>query len=310
MDDKPTVLFVDDEERIIRLLNIMFRSEYEVYTALGARQALEIMEAVPIDVIVSDQRMPDVAGIELLSQVRQRWPETMRLLLTGYSDLVAIIGAVNEGEVHRFLTKPWSQAELRAVIAEAAGIVLNNRSTHQKVRPIWRGDVNDKQFGVTSQLLAIEGCDADRQEIVEMFSRNFRVHPARSSREAVEIMSREKIGVIIASTDTVETEMTNFLSDVFNVDPTITTVAMTASPHSDTIIQLINNGRIYRLAIKPLSPSLFRLAVNAAMREHNRRLADPCVLRPRKQHDAARSIDHGPSIISFVARLSQTKSVL
>ena len=95
------VLFVDDEERIVSLLRTIFRQSYEVHTATSGAQALEIIASTHIHVIVSDQRMPGMLGIDLLSRVRQLSPNTMRVLLTGYSDLAAIVGSVNDGEVHR-----------------------------------------------------------------------------------------------------------------------------------------------------------------------------------------------------------------
>ena len=92
MKTKARVLFVDDEERIVNLLRLCFLSTYQVFTATSGKQALEIIRNNDIDVIVSDQRMPGMTGIELLTSVRQESPNTVRLLLTGYSDLAAIVG--------------------------------------------------------------------------------------------------------------------------------------------------------------------------------------------------------------------------
>lgn len=309
MNEKPVLLFVDDEERIVRLLKIMFRSQYEVYTALSAREALEIMETVTVDVIASDQRMPETTGIQLLAQVRERWPATVRLLLTGYSDLVAIIGAVNEGEVYRFLNKPWNQSELRAVMAEAVETARSARATRQVVEPVWQGNKEESQFSIASQLLAIEGCDADRQEVVEMFTFDYRVHSAGNLKEAIQILVSEQVGVIVTSAEVDGVDITDLLAEVARIDPAVTVVVMTASPQSDTIIKLINSGRIYRFAIKPLSPNLFRLAVNAAMREHHRRLADPRVVRQRMQRETAREGGNDGIYSSFVDSLSRFTEV-
>lgn len=308
MDDKPVVLFVDDEERIVRLLKIMFREQYEVYTALSAREALAILETVTVDVIASDQRMPEVTGIQLLAQVRERWPETVRLLLTGYSDLVAIIGAVNDGEVYRFMNKPWNQAELRAVIAEAIEVARSSRAHRQNIEPVWQGGKETQQFSIASQLLAIDGCASDRQSVVEMFTFDFRVHSASTIKDAIEILGREQIGVIVSSAEVSGMDVTDLLAEVARIDPSITVVVMTENPNTDTIIRLINSGRIYRFAIKPLSPNLFRLAVNAAMREHHRRLADPRVVRRRLQSQAQEGGEE-EILDSFVKSLSKFTEV-
>jgi len=309
MNDKPVVLFVDDEERIVRLLKIMFRREYDVYTALSAREAIGLLETIPVDVLASDQRMPETTGIELLSQVRARWPETVRVLLTGYSDLVAIIGAVNEGEVYRFLSKPWNQTELREVIAEAVEVARAARSTRQAISPVWTGSKNEAQFSISSQLLAIDGCDADRQEVVEMFARDYSVHAAPSVEEAIRILSQEQIGVVVTNAEVDGVDMTALLSELARIDPAITVVVMTEAPHSDTVIKLINSGKIYRFAIKPISPNLFRLAVNAAMREHHRRLADPRVVRQRMQRDAVNQAGIDELYSSFVTSLQHFTEV-
>lgn len=309
MDEKPVLLFVDDEERIVRLLKMMFRSEYEVYTALSARDALAILETVTVDVIASDQRMPESTGIQLLAQVRARWPETVRILLTGYSDLVAIIGAVNEGEVYRFINKPWSQSELRLVIAEAVETARSSRAIRQNVPSIWEQTKSEPQFSIASQLLTIEGCDDDRQEVVEMFTYDYRVHAASTVKEAIEIIVQEQIGVIVTNAEVGGVDMTEMLAEVARIDPAITVVVMTKTPQSETVIKLINSGKIYRFAIQPLSPNLFRLAVNAAMREHHRRLADPRVVKIRMQRDQGREAGNDGIYDTFVESLSRFTEV-
>lgn len=106
MEQRARVLFVDDEERIVKLLHMIFRQKYEVLTASDGQKALELVKNQKIDVVVSDQRMPRMQGHELLAEVKKVSPHTVRVLLTGYTDLVSIIGAINEGEVYRFLNKP------------------------------------------------------------------------------------------------------------------------------------------------------------------------------------------------------------
>ena len=103
---RATVLFVDDEERVVNLLRMIFRTQYDVLVATSGAQALQIIKERRVDVLVTDQRMPGMTGIELLTQARECSPHTIRLLLTGYTDLAAIVGSVNEGEVFRFLNKP------------------------------------------------------------------------------------------------------------------------------------------------------------------------------------------------------------
>jgi DNA-binding NtrC family response regulator len=299
MSDTPSLLFVDDEERIVKLLKVMFRSTYEVHTAVSGRDALAILENHHIDVIVSDQRMPEMVGIELLSQVCKRWPNTVRILLTGYSDLVAIIGAVNEGEVFRFLNKPWNHDELRQVIAEAVEIA---RSATAADDPTGEDAVPAPPLGVATKLLAIDGVAADRQEVVEMFTRDYNILTASTIEEALEILQQEEVGVIVTNSEVGGVDATEMLAKICEIDPSITVVATTANPDADTIVKLINQGQIYRFAIKPLSPNVFRLAVSAAIREHRRRLVDPRFARQPRVMTAAAAAAERTGLLDNIVR--------
>ena len=116
------ILFVDDEERILRSLAMQFRRHYEVLTESDPWRALERLKTERIQVLVSDQRMPQMSGAELLAQARERYPETLRILLTGYSDLDAAVDALNDGGIFRYLTKPWNPQEMAFTLRQAAEI--------------------------------------------------------------------------------------------------------------------------------------------------------------------------------------------
>ena len=115
-----SVLFVDDEPRITTALKAIFRRDYVVHTANSGKDALLLLNKTDIDVVVSDQRMPGMLGNELLAQVSKRYPRTMRILLTGFTDRAAIVDSINEGEIYRFINKPWRNDELKELVADAA----------------------------------------------------------------------------------------------------------------------------------------------------------------------------------------------
>jgi response regulator RpfG family c-di-GMP phosphodiesterase len=116
-----TVLCVDDEPSILSALKRVLRSEdCKVLLAGGGLEALALLEEHPVDVVVSDMRMPGMDGAELLAQVRARWPGTSRILLTGYADMKATIAAINEGQIYRYIHKPWEEDELRLTVRQAA----------------------------------------------------------------------------------------------------------------------------------------------------------------------------------------------
>lgn len=115
-----TLLLVDDEPSMLSALRRLFRRDgYRVLTAGSGAEGLELMATTDVDVIVSDQRMPGMAGVDFLRKAKERWPETIRMTLSGFTDLQTIIDAVNEGAVFKFLVKPWDDERLRDHVAQA-----------------------------------------------------------------------------------------------------------------------------------------------------------------------------------------------
>ena len=121
-----TVLFVDDERRVLTSMRAMFRRDYEVLLANSGSEALDLLRDHEVDVIVSDQRMPGMTGVEVLKAVKHLAPNAMRILLTGYADLKAIEASINEGEVFRYLTKPCPSEQLKEAIGLAVDAALGD----------------------------------------------------------------------------------------------------------------------------------------------------------------------------------------
>jgi CheY-like chemotaxis protein len=120
VSNQQTVLLVDDEENILNALKrVLRRDAYRVLTCTGAKQALEILALNQVQVILSDQRMPGVSGTEFFSQVKDMYPDTIRIVLSGYTDLRSVTEAINKGAIYKFMTKPWQDDELRREIKQA-----------------------------------------------------------------------------------------------------------------------------------------------------------------------------------------------
>jgi response regulator RpfG family c-di-GMP phosphodiesterase len=116
----PRLLLVDDEPNILNSLRRLLRAEgYAMRTAEGGMQGLELLEQEPADVIISDMRMPMMSGAEFLKQARERWPDSVRILLTGFADMASTVSAVNEGGIHAYLNKPWDDVQLLHVVRGA-----------------------------------------------------------------------------------------------------------------------------------------------------------------------------------------------
>jgi len=161
-----TLLLVDDEENILSALKRLLRRDgYDILTALGAAKGLELLASHPVDVIVADQRMPGMSGVEFLRRVKILHPETVRLVLSGYTDLQAVTDAINEGAIYKFLTKPWDDGILRANIEEAfrnKEMADENRRLHTEV------SLTNSQMAVVNEqlqkLLASKDLQAMRDE--------------------------------------------------------------------------------------------------------------------------------------------------
>jgi len=117
--DKITILYVDDEENNLFSFKATFRIKYNVLTALSGDGALAILQKTLVHIIVTDQRMPEMTGVEFLEKVLEKYPDPMRILLTGYADMDAVVDAVNKGKIFHYLAKPWDEEELDLTIQSA-----------------------------------------------------------------------------------------------------------------------------------------------------------------------------------------------
>ncbi len=113
------VLCVDDEKSILNSLKRLLRKEpFKVYTALGGDEGLEIMAEHRIQVVVSDQRMPGMTGTQFLQKVKEQWPDTIRVILSGFAEADVIVDSINHGEIYRFVAKPWKEESLKTTIRQ------------------------------------------------------------------------------------------------------------------------------------------------------------------------------------------------
>jgi response regulator RpfG family c-di-GMP phosphodiesterase len=113
------VLYVDDEINNLIAFKATFRKEFNVHTALSAEEGRKILDENRIHVMLTDQRMPGTTGVEFLEAVLPYHPDTMRILLTGFADIQAVIDAVNRGQIYKYISKPWGEEELRSAILSA-----------------------------------------------------------------------------------------------------------------------------------------------------------------------------------------------
>ena len=286
---KPAVLFVDDEERVLNALAHLFRDTYDVETANGGALALERLRARRFHVLVSDQRMPEMIGVELLRQAKAVAPGTVRLLLTGYSDLAAIVGSVNESEVFRFVSKPWQEEDLRATIAEAVDVAIAIEAAAAGPAPALPPNA----------AVLVLGDAALARAAREMANKAYRVDEAASIDAALEILAAHEIAALVCDLDLRANDPTALLRVLKKQSPQTQLIAVSAATDAEMIIRLINEARIYRFLKKPVNFSLLQSALLAALGRYARMGKSPTLLRT----ESAKAAKTGAAEQSILGRL-------
>ncbi len=141
--NKISILYVDDEENNLFSFKATFRIKYQVHTAISGDEALKILDSKEVQIIITDQRMPEMTGVEFLEIVLEKHPNPMRILLTGYADMGAVVDAVNKGKIFHYLAKPWNEEELDLTI---------NRAYEKYLEKIQLTEMNEKLAMSNDQL--------------------------------------------------------------------------------------------------------------------------------------------------------------
>lgn len=291
--DRPRLLFVDDESRILVSLKSIFRNHYEVRTTTDGNEALDILREWDADVIISDQRMPLMTGVEVLKAAAEIRPQTTRVLLTGYSDLEAIIGSVNDCEVFRFVSKPWKRDDISRTME--AAVRLSRQAT-----PLPRAEaepeaeeaeliemappsapVADFEAPVVAEapsgpgVLVLDANDNERMAIAHTLRSSFVVYEAGSIEDALDVLMCEPIGVVVSDAMFEGEAVTALINTLRQTKPDLVYLITTDQPDADHIIDLINYGQIYRVLRKPLRTSVLRGSTALALRRHQSLSAQP-----------------------------------
>ena len=255
------VLFVDDEERILNAVRALFRQEYEVTTAAGGEAALAALKQGDFHVIVSDQRMPGVTGVELLRQARTLAPNAVRILLTGYTDLAALVGSINQGEIFKFVMKPWDNEDLRKAVAEAARIALELAAS----APAPAKPENPRSAG---SLLVIDPKEGLAAGLERLLAGSATVMQVKSPQEAAKVLQGKEVAAIVADLGAGTDGLVALFKQLKEKRPEILSILIAEEPDSELGIELINKAHIYRFLPKPVSAKELRTQVAAALRRY------------------------------------------
>lgn len=276
---RPIVLFVDDEERIIRSLMMQFRARYDVRGTTDPEQALDIVRRERVHVVVSDQRMPIMYGHELLRRIRETAPATMRILLTGYSELDAIMNSVNEGEIFRFVGKPWRAQELAETVDLAARIALETEQAANQPEP-------QPAPGDALRFLVIDQDESTYQAVAGLIGDAHVVRWGASVPDAFEILAKQDTAVVISEVRVGDDDLAEALKELKRRYPAIVTIVLTSFRDTGTLIDLINQGQVYRFLPKPLRLGLLEKSLRGALAHYRSARANPVLLK-RQQAEPA-----------------------
>ena len=301
---KPKLAFIDDEQRILRSMKLLFRKTHDVFITTDPTEYMDYIKNNHVHVAVSDQRMPERVGVDILREVKEVSPSTMRILLTGYADLNAIIGSINDGEIYRYLTKPCKSEELLAVVGRATEIALT-----------YNPDEDAEQFdssGKKQTLLVIDETDELIEQISKQFSHSYRVLHAEGLEEAYDYLANEDIGVCITDINVSGENIAPIIFTLKQDAPHLVVLVQTEFQDAGLLIDLINKGQVYRCLPKPMRASLLEISVNRAFQHHAKLKASPeLVKRYEVDHDPENDvrIDLSSRVRSLIGKLRKRFSL-
>ena len=278
---KARVLFVDDEERILNALRTQFRNQYHVFTAENGPLAIEFVKRFGIHVVVSDQRMPSMLGVELLRQVKELSPNSVRMLLTGYSDLAAIVGSINVGEVFRFVRKPWDNDDFQKTIADAVAIAMELAAAPPvPAEPLAKLDAS---------ILVVDTGPDLAGGLRQMLGGIAPVRLVATPEDAVKALEVEEIALIIADLQAGQDGLATLFKLLKARHPEILSILVTEASDSELVIELINQAQIFRFLNKPINVRQLRGHVDSALAKYRSFKQRPGLVRSHSVNESVQA---------------------
>ena len=257
---KHTILLVDDEASIIKSLNRLFHKDgYHILTASSGQEGLELLKKVekPVSLFISDQRMPGMTGAQFLKKAKKIFPEAIRFLLTGRSDMDAIVDAVNKGEIHRYLTKPWNDDDLTLQVRqclEQYDLRVENKCLLTLKRE--------------HTILIVD----DEKGIIKALRYHFRLDgyqilTATSGQEGLELLKKleKPVSLIISDMRMPGMNGGQFLERAKKISPDAIRFLLTGYSDMDATVEAINKGEIHRYLTKPWNDDQLMLEVRQSL---------------------------------------------
>lgn len=273
---KGRILCVDDETNILRALSWLLQKEFEVVTAASGLEGLELVRKDNFDVVISDQRMPEMSGVDFLKEVKAIAPRAIRILLTGYSDLQAVQRSVNESEIFRYITKPWNISELPRIVGQAAEIARGQSDeafSHDMERN------SGEAFAADAKILLMNTNPDIYAAVRELVGDKAAVLQASNVGDAVHAIKEQGVGVIVAENRLGSVDLTRLLCLMKRRHPAVVSVILAAEADAEQVAKLVNRGQVFRFVPMPIKPCHLREALHSALHKNRHLKSQPDLAR-------------------------------
>lgn len=268
MKNASHILLVDDEPLVLSSMRDLLEVDYVVHTAENGQKALEILSKFPIKVLISDERMPQMRGHQLLKRAKQQSPNTIRILLTGYADLESVMNSVNAGEIFRYLNKPCRNDALLNVVR--LGVQIYDRLSSLKPTATATAQKDDAKIDLNAPKYDALFVGFTPDEIARLqlrLSKHFTIRAARTVADALKLIGEVPPAVIVSELKLDDYEGLDFLQAVLAENPQLIIIVLTETVDVSLITQAVNELNVFRYLPKSATQEdLERALMDAAAR--------------------------------------------
>ncbi len=265
--EKPNILCIDDDKRILRSIKATFRKTHNVYTTTSASEFARLLEEHHMHVILSDQRMPTISGTELLRFAKELCPNSIRILLTGYADNEAVISSINDSEVFRYIKKPWNLDEIRDIVQQATDIALTLQNS-ESIELLEGGDDNDDQLshggGARPTLLYFDEAPLSAQHFVDVYDGHYDITCVNDCQTFKDAITKQEFAIAVVNMDVNDGNIIPIINKLKEAQPFVMTVLLNQYSDSDKLIDLINSHQVHRYCLRPINSDIVKVNLQSA----------------------------------------------
>ena len=273
------ILCVDDEPNVLRALNSLLRRDFDVATATSGLEGLRQVHESGFNVVISDQRMPGISGVDFLREVRRIAPRSVRILLTACADMQTIRRSVDESEIFRCINKPWNVSELPRVIAQAVEIS----------RALPEGDPEPQEDGApaacTVRILVLDDNPEIHAQVELAIGDHAEVLHTNSMLDALQRLQKGRISIFVTGTRIGTVDSKRLIRLLGQRHPEIVTVVLAEETGAEPICSLNSQSHIYGFVPKPIQSGYLKTVLRSAIARHPQLRQDPILFR-RHQFEA------------------------